>query len=200
MQFEQLLPLTNRYFVMRHGESLANRAGVIVSDPKRGTKGWGLTENGRRQAELAANRYHGPVLACVYCSDFLRARETAEVVAKVLNNIPVETATELRERYFGDWEGASAEQYPRVWALDAANPQHSQGHVESVAEVRDRLLVLITALEDRHTDQQVLLVSHGDPLQILQTVFAGIPMRSHRSLPHLEVAEIRPMPTPISDR
>lgn len=200
MQLEQLLPLTNRYFVMRHGESLANEAGVIVSDPRRGTKDWGLTKTGRRQAESSARRYDGPDLAHIYCSDFLRARETAEIAARVFNDTPVKTACELRERYFGNWDGGSVERYPCVWALDAADPCHCEDHVESVVSVSKRMLSLIDVLEHKHARQNLLLVSHGDPLQILQTVFAGISMCHHRTLPHLEVAEIRPMPVPLPDR
>ena len=37
----------------------------------------------------------------------------------------------------------------------------------------------------------VLLVSHGDCLQILQTAFAGVDVSAHRSLPHLETCELR---------
>ena len=37
----------------------------------------------------------------------------------------------------------------------------------------------------------VLLVAHGDVLQILQAGFAGRDPREHRSLPHLPTATLR---------
>ena len=43
------LPLKNRYFAMRHGQSEANAAGIIVSDPANGCPRYGLTPLGRQQ-------------------------------------------------------------------------------------------------------------------------------------------------------
>jgi broad specificity phosphatase PhoE len=41
---------------MRHGHSLANESGKILSNPKIGTKGWGLTEKGRKQIKEGVKR------------------------------------------------------------------------------------------------------------------------------------------------
>jgi broad specificity phosphatase PhoE len=48
-------------------------------------------------------------------------------------------------------------------------------------------------LERRYSGRAILLVSHGDPLQILQAGFLLIDPSGHRSLPPLETAEIRPL-------
>merc|ERR1719414_343626 len=37
----------------------------------------------------------------------------------------------------------------------------------------------------------VVLVSHGDALQLLQTAFQGVSPSEHRSLPHLHPGELR---------
>jgi hypothetical protein len=52
---------------------------------------------------------------------------------------------------------------------------------------------LIVGLEQRFVDTILLLVSHGDALQILQTAFAGRDASEHRQLQHLQTAEIRPL-------
>lgn len=44
----------------------------------------------------------------------------------------------------------------------------------------------------------VILVAHGDVLQILQTAFEGVDPREHRSLPHLPNAELRWLNAPPS--
>ena len=49
-------------------------------------------------------------------------------------------------------------------------------------------------MAERHfTDMDVVMVSHGDSLQVLQTVLAGVDCAKHRSLPHLETCELRLM-------
>ena len=47
-------------------------------------------------------------------------------------------------------------------------------------------------IRDRHEGRWlVLLVAHGDVLQILQSGFAGRDPREHRSLAHLPTATLR---------
>jgi broad specificity phosphatase PhoE len=50
---------------------------------------------------------------------------------------------------------------------------------------------LISKLERIYKNNKILLVSHGDTLQILQCAFQKQPASKHRTLSHLEVGEIR---------
>ena len=99
----------------------------------------------------------------------------------------------LRERFFGDWEGSAADTYARVWAADQTDSDQVGGGVEPVAAVLDRTTALIADLERRYSGRHILLVSHGDPLQILQAGFLRLSPTSHRRLPALRTAEIRPL-------
>ncbi|MGD1003317.1 MAG: histidine phosphatase family protein [Minisyncoccia bacterium] len=54
-----------------------------------------------------------------------------------------------------------------------------------------RVSGLIYDLEDRYVGKNILLVSHGDALQILQTFFENKPSSAHRELRHVQVAEVR---------
>jgi probable phosphoglycerate mutase len=187
-----LVGLANRYRVMRHGQSKANAAGVIVSSIEADRGGdYGLTAAGREQA-LAAARASGLGAGTVICaSDFARATQTARIVAGCVGADGVTLAPELRERYFGVLDGAPAAGYQRVWAADEAAADPVPG-VEPAAAVLERATALVTALEERYTGRDVLLVSHGDTLQILLAGFAGLDPARHRRLPPLGTAEIRP--------
>jgi len=59
--------------------------------------------------------------------------------------------------------------------------------------VLDRATAFILDLEERQASRDILLVSHGDTLQILQAGFGRTDPARHRHLPHLETAEIRRM-------
>ena len=63
--------------------------------------------------------------------------------------------------------------------------------LEPADEVLDRTTALVADLEERYAAQTVLLISHGDVLQILQCGFAGSEPGRHRSLAPLATAEIR---------
>jgi len=78
-----------------------------------------------------------------------------------------------------------------VWAADAVDPGHAADNVEPASAVLDRATALVADLDRRHSDRDILLVSHGDTLQILQAGFHGIDPARHRALAHLGTAEIR---------
>lgn len=80
-----------------------------------------------------------------------------------------------------------------MWDKDGADPHHTDANVESAEEVVARVSSLIHDLEGAYSHKKILLVSHGDALQMLQTFFEGTPSSAHRSLPHLKVAEVRKM-------
>ena len=215
--------LANRYHAMRHGQSKANVAGVIVSGIENDRRGdWGLSERGRDQV-LAAVRDCGlPPDTLICSSDFARARQTAEIVRERLGAPPVVVAAALRERCFGDLEGSATANYTGVWTADEAGPDeagpdeagpatdggaagtwsagtssggdaggNADHGVESAAAVLDRMTALVADLERRYAGRDILLVSHGDPLQILQAGFLRMDPAAHRRLPPLGVAEIR---------
>jgi probable phosphoglycerate mutase len=185
--------LKNRFYVMRHGQSLANQQGIIVSDPAWGVDGYGLSDTGRKQVECSvesASFLDAEVR--VMCSDFLRARETAEIVHRLLAcATPLQTDARLRERHFGRLDLGPDTAYPEVWRSDERDPDSEPHGAESANRVMARVTALIRECEQNFIRSSILLVSHGDALQILQTAFAGESAARHRQIPHLETAEIR---------
>lgn len=179
----------NRYLLMRHGHSQANQQGVIVSSPERGVEGFGLSEYGEQQlAQLVAD-WQWAVPNRVVHSDFLRTTQTAARVAAKFGLAPC-VDKRLRERSFGDREGLEDEHYPSIWALDAQDAEHQHHGVEAVSVVAQRMQAVIADWEHQVSGETILLVSHGDPLQILLTALAGKPLTSHREQTPLAPASI----------
>jgi len=180
----------NSYLLMRHGESDANVSGVIVSDPKIGCERFGLTDRGSKQIIASVKGFTGEAITQIVCSDFLRTLQTAQLVANTLNLPQPEQEVGLRERFFGKWEGMSAEHYENIWQRDEMD-KHSDDGVERPQEVAQRGLMVLKRLEQQYQGEVILLVSHGDMLQILNTSIAGISPHKHRSLPHHQTGEIK---------
>jgi len=180
---------------MRHGKSKANKQGIILSHPDAGTTDYGLVEEGRKQAENSVTQAKSSDLldseTVIVSSDFTRARETAEIVREILGASEIIFTPKLRERYFGLWEKKHSKHYQDVWDEDAKDAFHTIHDVESTADVLDRTTALVQDLEKEYSGKKILLVSHGDALQILQTAFENVDSSEHRTLRHLETAEIR---------
>lgn len=182
----------NCYFLMRHGESHANKNGLIVSQAKNALSGYGLTENGADQVMKAALNTRLDRTTILVSSDFKRASETAQIMHSVIDcERPIQYSKLLRERGFGRWELDGHENYETVWQHDLVSPDTCIDDVETVNQTLQRGLVLIDQLERQYTNESILLVSHGDVLQILLAHLHNINPRFHRSLNSIANADIR---------
>jgi len=116
--------LNNRYYLMRHGESLANKRGLIVSEVSNAIDDFGLTINGTQQVLNAALQARLTLDTLVISSDFKRCRETAEIMHSVLAcEQDILISTGLRERVFGDFELQDIDNYEQVWQHDLDQPE-----------------------------------------------------------------------------
>ncbi|KAM7470979.1 hypothetical protein LguiA_009162 [Lonicera macranthoides] len=179
--------LRNRYWVLRHGKSIPNEKGLIVSSMENGTlEEYKLASDGVNQAQLAGESFVKELKESdiklenvrICYSPFSRTRHTAEVVASVLN-LPFEgpqckVVEDLRERFFGpSFELMSHDKYLDIWALDEKDPFMQPEGGESVADVVSRLTTALLTIESEFQGCAILVVSHGDPLQILQTMLSA---------------------------
>lgn len=189
--------LRNNYLGMRHGRSQANVKNIIVSSLEQGRQGqWGLSPAGRggvKQSVLQAQKAKLiDSQTRLWVSPFSRTIETAEIVAKVMkSNNPLWLDVDLIERYFGGFDGQNSCNYKKVWESDSRQLPPDDKQVETVQQVLARLLKVIERIEYNLSGQSILLVSHGDPLQILATWFKWISPWQHRSLPAWDTAGIK---------
>ena len=145
---------------VRHGETDANRAGVLV-----GHSDYPLTAGGR-QASRASGRALGHLGASQLLSSPLRrAVGTAVVVGKAVNLDP-EIDDRLTELDYGEFEGlrprdVSLEQ----WAAWRNNLDFRPPGGETMREVSTRVASLCDELLERRAEGPFILVSHVSPIK-----------------------------------
>lgn len=187
--------LKNRYYALRHGKSLANEKKLIISSPEEGLKMYGLSNSGKEEVIKSVREAIGDNLlgtsTIILSSDFLRSLETAEIAKKIIGAKKITLSQNLRERYFGNWDKTNNCNYQKAWDKDINDPNSKVQGVETTSEVLKRTTSLIEKLENKYSGKKILLVSHGDPLQILQTAFEKIPPSHHRQIEALNTGEIR---------
>lgn len=185
----------NRFFVFRHGHSLANQKHLIVSDPAHGSAAYGLTPKGRAQVSRTVEKIK--TTNClkkhplVFSSPFLRATETAEIIISGLGVSKFTTDSRLRERCFGDYELTPDTNYEKVWSRDEVSPNHKKGHVESANEVLSRIAGFVCEIDDQFKGKDIILVTHADTAMILECAFLGKSPRIHHTLPPIKTGDIR---------
>jgi broad specificity phosphatase PhoE len=148
-------------YLLRHGESEANVRRIFSN----GKVDLPLTELGRRQAQQTATWLEGRGVACVFSAPLLRARQTAQIVARHLG-VPVTVLGDLDEVRVGDLDGrddpAGWEILARVldrWYagdLDAAFPGG-----ETFRQALARFEAALRQIALLYPDGAVAAVTHG---------------------------------------
>ncbi|MEQ9347397.1 MAG: histidine phosphatase family protein [Thalassospira sp.] len=130
------------FVFIRHGETGANRAGIIAgsSEPP-------LNETGRAQASAIAPLMAQGTWQAVYVSPQDRARKTAQLA---LPDYTTHVLDGLRERHWGDLEGRPVgelcprfETPPNGEGFDAMCQRVSFAMQQALAEVSDELTVIV---------------------------------------------------------
>lgn len=156
---------------IQHTQSLHHTNGMIGS-----WTDWDLSELGVQQAKRIAQRLTSIVKDqewCMYTSDLLRAKHTAEIIAETVHIQPIITNT-LRERNLGSAVGKSVQWFRE----NMQRQEHSFydrffDNAESRKDVWDRLSPFVSELI-ASKDLNVILISHGDTLSILNAIWLGL--------------------------
>lgn len=171
-----------RFCFVRHGETPWNAERRI-----QGHTDIGLDDEGMHQAVLAGRwlAVFSPRPSVLYSSDLLRARLTAEQLAKALD-LPLQLAPELRERRYGVFEGLTYDEararYPDDYAAfehrvpDYAFPQGGESLQTFYSRVTQRLQAIAAA----HAGATIAVVTHGGVLDIVNRFVRGNPLQQAR--------------------
>jgi probable phosphoglycerate mutase len=158
---------------VRHGESEGNRERVFTRTPD-----VPITDRGRAQARAAGDWIAArcaPVR--IVSSPFLRARQTAAILAEVLSlPRPVDVEEDLRERGYGELAGRP---YAAVRALPDYDPAAywrwcPPGGGETLVEVARRAGAVLDRVVHGAPPGDVVVVSHGAVMTALWWHVTGV--------------------------
>ena len=163
-----------RIILVRHGETEANRMGCFAE-----SNDIPLTETGMVQAtELARliQEEHAP--RGIFCSEFLRARQTAGIIARQLG-LEVEVAGGLHERDFGWLKGKAYARMGDMMRGDIGyDPElrwlWAPEGGESLESVRVRVVAGLKKLQAFcGDDEEIVVVSHGAVMEAVSAHLAN---------------------------
>jgi probable phosphoglycerate mutase len=175
-----VLELATRIVLIRHGETLWNRATRI-----QGHTDIPLSPLGLAQAQRLAEALVDEPLVAVYSSDLARARQTAESVAHA-HQLDVRLDSGLRERAFGRFEGLSWDEIHQGYPEDAARwrrrePDFAVGGGESLTVFSARCIDAARRICAVHRGDSIALVAHGGVLDCLYRAATRVSLEAPRS-------------------
>lgn len=176
-----------RFIVVRHGETewnLVSREMGQLDSP--------LTERGIEQARRVGDRLASMNVDHLYTSDLGRAMDTARIIADRCA-LRLRVDQRLRERHTGIFQGLTkAERRERYAAEDDALGTIGVDYIipggESARQRRERAVVCLEELAERHAGKSVLLVTHWGILMALMEFVLGLPYPSNQRFKLLNCA------------
>lgn len=153
-----------KIFFARHGESQAN---LLHEISNRGLR-HPLTQKGREQALLLAQKLRDHSISYIYTSPVLRAIETTVLIANYLG-VEYEVTEALREYDLGELEGKADERTWEIWQKlfdDWMKYRHWQRRAsggENFYDVKNRFVPFINGLIQQYggTETNLLCIAHG---------------------------------------
>ena len=161
---------------LRHGQAKNNTERILAGR----TPGVPLTEKGIDQAEKAAKFLEDMNISAIYSSPIQRAKNTAEIVGKH-NSVDIKIDDRLIELDMGKFTGVP---YDEIFSSHGnvfmkfykGELEIAHNGVETFADVKKRVLGIVDHVIENHPDENVVLVTHMDPIKaMLSTVVSLSP-------------------------
>ena len=178
---------------LRHGQAKNNTERILAGR----TEGVPLTETGIKQSEHTAKLLEHMNLSTIYSSPIQRAKHTAEIVGKH-NSLDVTIDDRLIELDMGKFTGMPYDEifnsHGNVF-MKFYNGELEIAHngVETFFDVKKRILGIVDYIIEKHPDENILLVTHMDPIKaMLSTVIDLSPINLYELiLPNASLAIFR---------
>jgi len=185
---------TNKYFILRHGETTNQvREEKLIYDWP-GFSSFPLTDKGKQEITELAKKIKNKKIDFIYSSDTLRARQTAEIVARELN-LKIYFDSRLRDVNLGVYQGRKKKEFTRDFPTGLERFYKRAPEGESWSDIKKRVISVIKDIEKNHQGKTILIVSHGDSLWLLEGAMNGLTnlefltQTSHK--PYIRIGEFR---------
>jgi len=182
-------------YIARHGQNEDNAEGIL-----NGHRDKPLTAIGRGQAKELGVALKGSALSfsTVYSSPLSRAFETAEIATEIAGLKPPNVHELLIERDFGIMSGKRTDQIEEICGTSVIKTDtityflDPEG-AETFPQLLERAETLLIELKEKHPDETLLLVTHGDIGKMLYAQFYGLPWKSVLTDFHFGNCELLPL-------
>jgi probable phosphoglycerate mutase len=168
-----------RYIIfLRHGQAENNTNRVLAGR----RPGVPLTLTGLEQSEKIAKFLKPFNISTIYSSPIERAKKTAEIVSEH-NSLEIKTDERLIELDMGKFTGMPYdeifEKHGNVFLkFYEGDLEIAHNGVETFVELKKRILDMVDFVIREHSDENVLLVTHMDPIKALISTIMGLQANS----------------------
>ncbi len=171
----------NKYFAVRHGEGEHTVLDIVSNDPNLEHH---LTEKGKGQAKEAGEKLKKEKIDAIYCSPYVRTKETAEIIAEA-TGFPKEKIIfddRIQELGFGDFHLKPFGDFLAYEESSMKNFNDKLPNGESYQDAKNRVGDFLYEIDGKHQNQNILIVTHGIFLEVFPAVIMGADAKVSKNL------------------
>lgn len=173
----------NTFFFVRHGLAEHNAGDILDS----GSDHSHLTSEGKEAIKKLAQELRDKNITRIISSPITRTKETAEILAQELGVSTVDYDERLWEIRTGIFDkGPTAKYHAFFQSLTEKWSKRPRGG-ETYYDITRRMLAAIRDHNSRQQNERIVVVSHGDPLWLLEAALVKKDNADHlKEVPYLE--------------
>jgi len=166
--------MQNNYYILRHGQT------PYQMKEEKNTYSWPehtpirLTAKGEAEIKESAKKLKGAGIDLIYCSDTTRTKQSAKIMAKELGIEKVITDARLRDINIGVYGGGPKQKFYQDFPNNIERFTKTPEGGENWDDCKKRMLDFIEEIDRKHKQKNILIVSHGDPLMLLEGALQGL--------------------------
>lgn len=159
--------LRNRYFILRHGETIYLTKKKDFTYPRPDKPPVKLTKRGEKQVKIITKKLRNLKINLIFSSDFFRTRQTAKMVAKELE-LKVLFDKRLRDINLGVYQNRPKKEFYRDFPNPGERFFKRPEKGENWSGCQKRMINFLKEIDKKYKNKKILIVSHGDPLWLLE--------------------------------
>lgn len=162
----------NRYILVRHGEAESNAKNIVSGKPENQHS---LTAKGRKEVLAMAQKIKNRKIDLIFASDFIRTRETAEIIASEtgFSKEKIIFDDRIREINSGEFNLRPVEEYRNYFSSTLEKFSKKPPVGENLLDVKIRVCSFLSDLEQKYKGKNILIVSHEYPIWMMEAGALG---------------------------
>ncbi|MCL2437102.1 MAG: histidine phosphatase family protein, partial [Clostridiales bacterium] len=183
-----------RIILIRHGQIRQHEKKIFL-----GQSDIPLSEFGKEQAKEAALKVQAlcPQTSVMYCSDLLRAKETADIISSVLECKEVVPIKAFREMSLGSWDGAYIDDIKSKFPLEFERrgkqllTYKCDRKAENFYDLQYRTVNALKKILKSDIQKDVVIVAHAGTIRMLAAALSGAELNEDALKTNIELASVR---------
>lgn len=161
--------MATRIFFVRHGE-INNPHKIIYGR----LPGFELTKKGKEEITETTKQFSKNKITALYSSPLLRTKQSAEIINNVLH-LPIHYSDKLLE------VDSPMTGKPRSYVVNNTNNYNvfateENKFGETIQDVAKRMQKFIDEIKMKHPEENIVAITHGDPIMIVKAMMEGLPL------------------------